>query len=364
MSTKIDPLFTNSMKAFGKSEWNECFHCGNCTAVCPLTEDGFLFPRKGIRTIQMGLKHKLKGYIEPWLCYYCGECSETCPRNANPGELMMTLRRYLTKVYDWTGLSGILYTSLPALIISLIIVALAIVGVGYNQSFNLETFMEFGHTFEKLAILFVFTLILVPNIFRMYWFSIVKEKVKAPLVSYIKGVGDLVVHMFTQKNTLKCEENRFRWFEHFFVVIGYILLLFTTVFLNWFNTENVIIIWLGYAVGGITFIFTFNFIIDRIRKKKEVSKFSHPTDWIFVIWLFLMGLTAFIVRLFIDLNIIQNNYWLYMFHLIILAQWALLIVPFGKWTHFLYRSFAIYFASLKKAAEAKQANKQLITQAA
>jgi len=155
--------------------------------------------------------------------------------------------------------------------------------------------------------------------------------------------------MFSQKNTLKCEENTFRWFEHLLIVIGYLLLLFTTVFLNWFETENNFIIWLGYIVGGVIFIFTFDFILGRIKKDKERNKFSHPTDWMFIIWLFLMALTAFIVRIFIDTDLINNNLWLYIVHLIILAQWAILIVPFGKWTHFLYRSFAIYFANIIKS---------------
>ncbi|MCD6332289.1 MAG: hypothetical protein J7L89_03355, partial [Bacteroidales bacterium] len=43
--------------------------------------------------------------------YYCGECSETCPQEANPGELMMSLRRWLTSKYDWTGLSKKFYSS-------------------------------------------------------------------------------------------------------------------------------------------------------------------------------------------------------------------------------------------------------------
>ncbi len=359
MNTLINPKFKNELNVFGikTKDWNECFHCGNCTAMCPLTKNGFLFPRKGIRAIQMGLKRKLESSLEPWLCYYCGECSETCPRGANPGELMMSLRRYLTKVYDWTGLSGLLYSSKIALIIAFILVAVAILGVGYIKNFQTESIMEFGHLFEKLAILSVFTLILLPNIFRMYWYTVIREKAKAPLFAYIAGIWNLFLHMFTQKNTLKCEENKIRWVEHFLVVIGYILLLLTTVFLNWFSTENKLIIYLGYIVGAITFIFTFHFILQRIGKKKEISKFSHISDWIFVIWLFLMGLTAFIVRIFIDLDMIENNLWLYLVHIIILAQWAILIVPFGKWTHFLYRSFAIYFADIKKAGIKDQNNK-------
>ena len=349
MSTVVNPDLNKKLSKFGnKSEWNECFHCGNCTAVCSLTEDGNLFPRKVIRQIQMGLKDKFISNVDPWLCYYCGECSETCPRDANPGEMMMSARRYLTSVYDWTGLSGLLYTSLPALIIAFIVIAVSIFGVGFAKQFNVDSIMSFGHHFEKYAILSVFSLIILPNIFRMFWFTILKEKTKAPLILYIKGIWNFMLHMFTQKNSLKCENNTFRWFEHLLIVFGYLLLLFTTVFLNWFSTENTFIIWLGYIAGGVIFVFTFDFILSRIRKNKEINKYSHPSDWLFVIWLFLMAFTAFLVRVFIDTDLLSNNLWLYMVHLIVIAQWAILIVPFGKWMHFLYRSFAIYFANLKK----------------
>ncbi|MCD4735688.1 MAG: 4Fe-4S dicluster domain-containing protein, partial [Bacteroidales bacterium] len=127
MSTRINPDFKKDLIEFGIDEWNECFHCGNCTAICPLTENGFLFPRKGIRSIQMGLKDKLLRNVDPWLCYYCGDCSDTCPRDANPGELMMALRRYLTSVYDWTGLSKKFYTSKIWELSAIIIFALLII---------------------------------------------------------------------------------------------------------------------------------------------------------------------------------------------------------------------------------------------
>lgn len=358
---RVDPQFKEKLQTFGIADWNECFHCGNCTAICPHTNDNSLFPRKGIRAMQMGLTDSIKKNVDPWLCYYCGECSETCPRDANPGELMMALRRYLTTIYDWTGLSRVLYTSRPAMVIAFALVAIAVIAVAIWHSFQLEPIMEFGHIFEKMAILSVATIILLPNIFRMFWFTLGKEKMKVPLSAVITGFWDLLVHMFTQKNTLKCKENKLRWFEHFILVLGYLLLLFTTVFFNWFATENIYIILFGYIVGAITFIITFDFMIRRIRKKKEISKFSHPTDWMFVVWLFLMGLTAFLVRIFIDTGILANHIWLYITHLIILAQWAVLIVPFGKWTHFLYRSFAIYIAELKKKAPVVQQSSNVAT---
>jgi len=361
MRQHIDPDLFNKLQKYGTGEWNECFHCGNCTALCPLTEDGNLFPRKQISLLQIGLKEEIVASTEPWLCYYCGDCSKSCPRDANPGELMMSLRRWLTSKYDWTGLAGLFYKSLPALIVGFILVAVAIIVAGVTQTSSTEELVHFGHQFELWSIISVFSLILLPNILRMFWFTIIKEKVKAPLSSYIGGFFTFLYHMFFQRNYLKCDDNTTRWFMHFLIVAGYLLLLFTTVFLNWFDKEATpFIVWLGYIVGSFVFFFTFIFIIARSQKKKENTKYSHPTDWLFIIWLFLMGLTAFIVRLLIDTDSIENNIWLYYIHLIVLAQWAILIVPFGKWAHFLYRPFAVYFSHLKNAAAKKQTKINLI----
>ena len=77
----------------------------------PVLGDPFVFPRKPMRYLQMGLEEKLEGQLDPWLCYYCGECSDQCPRDAEPGETMMSLRRWLTSRYDFTGISRLFYRS-------------------------------------------------------------------------------------------------------------------------------------------------------------------------------------------------------------------------------------------------------------
>ena len=55
----------------------------------------------------------------------------------------------------------------------------------------------------------------------------------------------------------------------------------------------------------------------KVKKNKEVSKFLHPSDWFFVIWLFLMSITAFAVRIFVDTGLIENNIWLFLVHIIL-----------------------------------------------
>ena len=111
MSTVVNPELHREIAEFGSEDITRCINCGNCTAVCSLSGEDAVFPRKTIRYVQLGLKDRLMASTEPWLCYYCGECSETCPQQANPGEIMMTMRRWLTAQYDWTGLSKKLYLS-------------------------------------------------------------------------------------------------------------------------------------------------------------------------------------------------------------------------------------------------------------
>ena len=343
---RINPEFTAELKKYGAGDYTACFNCGTCTATCSLSTEENSFPREMIRYSTLGLDDEITMSLKPWLCYYCGECTTQCPRTAEPGELMMSLRRWLTAKYDWTGLSGLLYKSLTLTWIAMVLVFAGVLGFAYYKEFNLEQIMHFGHYFEMFAIAGVFTLILTPNIIRMWYFTVIKPKTKVPFMNYVKSLGDFFVHMFTQKRALGCDDNQWRWFEHFILVIGYLTLLFTTVFMDWFGSQNMFVIILGYLESAIIFIVTFDFVWSRVKKNKALNKHSQPSDWFFVIWLLLMGVTAFAVRLFIDLKLIENSLWLYLFHLTILAQWALIIVPFGKWTHFLYRSFAMYFEKL------------------
>jgi ferredoxin len=348
---KVDPKFGKELIKYGAVDFTACYNCGTCTAVCSLSTEENSFPREMVRYSVLGMKDSILASNKPWLCYYCGECTTHCPKTANPGELMMTLRRWLTSKYDWTGLSAFFYKFPFLTPILFLLLAIGVVFYAYLENYNVEKIMNVGHYFEFFAVLTVGVTILLPNLIRMWWFLIGKQKIKVPFKQYLIQFKELIVHMFTQKRALSCPENKFRWFEHFILVLGYLGLLFTTVVLGWLHTDNLFIIILGYIESAVIFIVTADFVYGRIKKNKELNKFSHPSDWYFVIWLFLMGVTAFFVRLFVDLDLIENNLWLYLIHMMVLVQWALVIVPFGKWTHFLYRSFAMYYEKLKEVAQ-------------
>ena len=100
MSTRIDPSFLGTLERYGAFQITACFNCGNCTAVCPLSEGTADFPRRMVRYAQIGDRQRLLDSKELWQCFYCGECSDTCPRQAEPGEFMAAVRRYAISSYD------------------------------------------------------------------------------------------------------------------------------------------------------------------------------------------------------------------------------------------------------------------------
>jgi len=216
---KIDPNFKDEIKKYGAFDLSACYNCGNCTAVCSLSTEDNSFPRKMVRYSMLGLKDDLDASLDPWLCYYCGECSATCPREADPGELMMSLRRYLITRYDWTGLSKKLYTSkiweiVSISVISLIVLLLFVIfhgpmtteltaqgGVQLNVFADVH-WVELG----DLIMAGILSFFLITNIIYMY-FKIFRgsEKIKVPLKNYFIELWRLFFHFATQWSFKKSE---------------------------------------------------------------------------------------------------------------------------------------------------------------
>ena len=68
MATRVDPSLLPELKEYGAVNIEKCFNCGNCTAICPLTDSEYPFPRDMIRLVQLGLTDRLEECVGPWLC--------------------------------------------------------------------------------------------------------------------------------------------------------------------------------------------------------------------------------------------------------------------------------------------------------
>ena len=376
MSVRLNPDLRNELVQFGIGDWNACYHCGTCTAICPLSEEGFLFPRKKIRLMQMGLESQLKSSVEPWLCYYCGDCTKTCPRDANPGELMMSLRRYLTSTYDWTGLSKKFYTSeiwelawivaFAALVVISFLVILPFFGYHYTSVLTADGGVKVN-SFAPIPIVekFDWTMaiivasLLISNILRMYYAIIWKNSsTKVSLWVHIREFWLLIFNFAVQPKFSKCDDKQY-WLSHWFLMSGYtIMFIVIVVFLPWFQTEKILPVWdpqrwLGYyATFGLLFGL-FVAIIGRLRKKDIKFQFSHISDWLFLAMLSLTALTGILIHIFRINGMPMATYISYIAHMAVLVPMILIEVPFSKWSHLAYRPFAVYFTQLKKNAVPK-----------
>lgn len=373
MRQLIDADLFQNLNKYGKQEWNECFHCGNCTSICALTEKNVLFPRKPIKLLQVGLKKELDACVEPWLCYYCGQCSEQCPRDANPGELMMTLRRYLTSVYDWTGLAKKIYTSKAWEFGTIIFLAASvlILFILFGGPMTRELTVQGGvmlNMFAPAEIIHIadwimagaLSFFLISNILNMSLKIIGRDKIlKIPIYIYIKELFSLVFHFASQWKFKKCDSTNY-WIIHWMLMSGYVALFIIIVgFLPWFQTDQIHSWWhpqriIGYYATFALFLGIGYFLFGRIKKQKEHHKYSHFTDWTFLILLFLTTLTGILVHFFRINGLPLLTYITYVLHLMVLFPMLMIEVPFSKWSHLAYRPFAIYFANIKKSAITRQ----------
>jgi ferredoxin len=379
---KINPKLRNELEKYGKEDFNACYNCGNCTAVCSLTDQDNTFPRKTLRYAVLGLDDELKKSVDPWLCYYCGDCSTHCPREADPGELMMSIRRYLTAQYDWTGISKKFYTSKVWEIAAILLLSLAVLllFIFFHGPMTTELTNEGGvqlNTFAPWKTIEIgdwimaglLSFFLMSNILNMYLMTVRKSDTKVPFKEYFIQLWELIFNFATQWRFSVCESSKESfwkklksgkynyWIVHFLLMSGYVV-LFTMIvgFLGWFQTDVIHPWWhpqrlLGYYATFGLLVGVVYFGIHRYKKIQEKSKNSHYTDWTFLILLLLTTVSGILVQIFRINGMPYSTYYMYVFHLMVLFPMLMIEVPFSKWSHLAYRPFALYFNKLIVAAK-------------
>ena len=369
MSIKVDPNVMKDLEAFGLKDAKKCYHCGNCTAICPLSTPENQFPRKFVRYIQLGQKDKILQSPEPWLCYYCGDCSLKCPRGADPGETMMVTRRYLTSLYDWTGFARKFYTSERFEILAISIVAL-LVGIGLlvfntgkpdwqHASLN-SLWPKENIELADLGMAAVLTFFLLSNVFRCFRFVMGDLSFKIPFKYYKDQAKELILHVVTQKRFSECSDRK-QWLVHLLIMTGYSsVFLLVVVFLRWFQRDQEIYsIWhpvrlVGYYATFAIMYGTTYAIIGRLRKSKPPYKNSHPTDWMFLILLQLTTMTGIFIHFTRLLDWPFATYFLYVIHMMVAIPMLVLEVPFAKWAHLAYRPVVLYLLKVKTQYQQEQ----------
>jgi hypothetical protein len=320
---------------------------------------------------------------ELWLCYYCGECTATCPRQADPGEFMAAARRYAIAKYDRLGLARLLYTS-PVFNVSFLVllaVALGAFFYAFHGSMPGDTLRLFDfipsaliHDVGVIAGLIVILIAISGAITMTVHVSKEAEFPAGTRLGWLAALQETVEEVVGQHRYRKdCEaysQERYwykqKWFIHASMLWGFLGLFLATALdylLELLGIKPIgtwVPIWypvrlLGTLAGVLLMYGVSIAILKRWRKADETSTYSTPSDWAFLLLLWLGGITGFALEVSIYLPQPHAwSYWMLLVHLIVVGE-LLILLPFSKFAHAIYRTVALYVHALKPLPEVEPA---------
>ena len=157
-----------------------------------------------------------------------------------------------------------------------------------------------------------------------------------------------------------------KWFVHASIMWGFLGLLLATALdyllaiLGVKPTGTWVPLWypvrlLGTLAGGMFVYGTTAAMVRRLRKTDEGSAHSTSTDWIFLVLLWLGGVTGFGVEIALYLpRPYAWSYWVLLIHLVVVAE-LLLLLPFSKFAHVLYRTLSLSVLAMRRVPESEPA---------
>jgi quinone-modifying oxidoreductase subunit QmoC len=149
-----------------------------------------------------------------------------------------------------------------------------------------------------------------------------------------------------------------RWFIHFATMWGFLGLLGATMadygleLLGLKAVGTAVPMWypvrlIGTLAGALLIYGTTVLIVRRLRKSDRSSLHSTTSDWTFLSMLWVAGITGFALEL--GLYLPQAPVWGYPMFLVHVgvAMALVLLLPFGKFAHVLYRPIALFAIRLR-----------------
>ncbi|HEY9153382.1 MAG TPA: hypothetical protein VIN60_10885, partial [Anaerolineales bacterium] len=293
---------------------------------------------------------------------------------------MATARRYAIASYDPLGLAKLLYTS-PVLSVVFLILLAVFIGFGaffFHGPMPTDTLKFFDfipsstiHTFGVIGMVIVGLLILSGMVNMIV--KVRGEGTKGIRTNWMNAIWESVaVEGLTQRRFQRdCEADSDKpvwylqkWFIHASTLWGFLGLLLATALDyglemigvkatgTWVPFWNPIRL-LGTIAGMFLVYGTSMSLLRRIRKPDETTAHSTVSDWAFLILLWLTGISGFVLEIAIYLpQPAIWAYWTLLFHISVAGE-LLLLLPFTKFAHAIYRTIALYFHVLKSVPVAE-----------
>jgi nitrate reductase gamma subunit/ferredoxin len=386
MSACVDPQFLAEIKKYGAVSFEKCFNCGTCTAVCSLSKENDRFPRHMVRMARLGLRDELLGSKEIWLCYNCGDCSETCPQEAEPANLMAAARCYAITSYAPLKIGRLFceYPLVGGLFAALMVAFFSLFMYVERQTMATDQLKLFGFISRDLihnaglAVMILVGLISLATILTMMVrISRVNNLSFKNLrwTNWLRAFWEAVIvqSLWQKRYREECEtpENRrawyvSKWFVHAATMWGFLGLLLATALSFLLDitgikaTGTFVPLWyptrLIGTLSGLLFLYGVTVLLyKRWKSVDKAHSFSRPSDYIFLSLLWLSGVTGFIIEIALYLpGAPQWGYWMFIFHVAVSIT-LLLLLPFTKFAHAIYRMVALFIHALKPVPVAEPA---------
>jgi heterodisulfide reductase subunit C len=378
----INPNLLVEIRKVGAFDISACFNCGNCTAICPLSKEGEEFPRKMIRYATVGLEDRLLSSPELWSCDYCGECTKTCPRDADPGAFMMAARRYAIQKYSWGKVSNAMYSSrmmfygtlatLSLLLASMILMFHGQISLGSVELFSfipMDTVDRAGLIMGAfVGISALANLLIMSRYLSKHTKGSFGPVGTKDAYSKLAALGKVIAgEVVFQKRFQTCTDHN-RYWAHILLVWGFIGLLVATTLDYMIDAYGIpLSMYVPRGIGivcGLALVYgSTYFIYKRLEGKEEYASYTHFTDWTFLLLLLVVGVTGFLIDLWVLADIPILAYASYSLHLIAVFD-LLITAPFTKFAHALYRPLALWTEEFSQASMNPAESQELVAVAA
>lgn len=374
----VKPKLLREIKRYGAVDVSACFNCGNCSAVCPLSEGAESFPRRMIRLGQLGREQELLASDEPWLCHYCGECTRTCPRLADPGEYLASVRRWTVARLEPTGLGRLLLGSAYGSLVVTLGIALALglfllrIKVQAGAAFDdwpFRALVSYGTIHAVgIAVGALLVLSLTVSLVRFVWLrrGRLGPEVRLDRVRLWRATRDTLNDLVTMKRH-RSETRpvglawvRDPWLIHLLIVGGFMGLLVATgldfVFLYLLKEQlRLSVFWPARLIGtvaGLVMLAGVAFaIIRRIRRDGPSAATTRAADAWLLVFLLALALTGFWIEAAVTWGSPSSlNDWVLLVHSV-MAMELVLLLGATKLAHAFYRPLAILFSHLRRDPE-------------
>jgi len=397
MNIQPDLEFIKYLKGAGGESLKKCYQCATCSVVCPLSTDSKPFPRKEMIWSQWGMKDRLVADPDVFLCHQCGDCTAYCPRGAKPGDVLGAIRAYAYTFYGWpSGLAKLASSAkgLPVLIgiPAVIILVMWVISGGFvipgAEDFAHHGYQRFfGHwDFHWLGKNVTFIdLIMLPaaglavfsafkGVSKMWKTMAANANLNADfrpsIVDFIKEyLFPSLVEIFNHDRFKECGTNRDREKGHKPLMWAFIGLFLVTVYSAFANDVLGLFVPLFHGpmsvwnpvkvlanVSAIGMIYGIWLLWSSRSKTEEEDKTDGTFyDW-FLIWeIMAVGLTGALAELARWAGLAGPGYVIYYLHLVSVMM-LFLYMPYTKFAHLVYRTFAMAFEKYRDSAYAEESS--------